>query len=145
MLTTPHLLVGAAVGSQFGSPLLIAPMAAASHFVLDSIPHLGGFIEVEDLDRKDIAFVVGDVLFGLGILFVLTRGNPAAELIWLGAFCAVLPDFHHTFQVLFGPDKLKRYTKAHRKFHYKKEISFLRGIATQLVTVVGALILVVGA
>lgn len=142
MLTTPHLLVGAAIGAQFHSPLLIAPAAAASHFVLDSVPHLMGFIEVEDLDKKDIAFVVGDVLLGLSLLIYLTIGNPAAELIWLGAFCSVLPDFHHTFQVLFGPEKLKRYTKVHMKFHYKKPMRILPGMATQLVTIIAAILLV---
>jgi hypothetical protein len=143
MLTTPHLLIGAAVGAQLHNPILIAPVAVGSHFIFDSVPHLMGFIEVEDLDKKDIVFVASDVLLGLLILAFLTFNNPKAELIWLGAFCSVLPDFHHTFQVLFGPDKLQKYTKAHLKFHYKKPIKLLPGIATQVVTVLIALVLIV--
>lgn len=142
MLTTPHLLVGAAIGAQFNTPLEVAPLAAGSHFVLDGIPHLGNFIQVEDLEKKDIFFVVGDILLGLALLILLTNGNPKAELMWLGAFCAVLPDFHHIFQVVFGPDKLKRYTKAHRLFHYKKPISVFEGMATQIITVLGSLMLI---
>ena len=143
MLTTPHLLVGAAIGSQFHNPMMVAPISAASHFVLDSIPHLGGFIEVEDLEKKEVAFVLGDVVLGLGLLFFLTN-NPNAELIWLGAFCAVLPDFHHTFQVLFGPDKLKKYDSFHKKFHYKKPMSVLSGMATQIITVILSLLVILG-
>lgn len=142
MLTTPHLLVGAAVGASFHNPLLIVPVAAGSHFVLDSIPHVMGFIEVEDLDKKEVAFVVGDVFLGIVLVTFLTLGNPEAELIWLGAFCAVLPDFHHTFQVIFGPDKLEKYTKMHLKFHYKKPINLVPGIATQIITVALAILLI---
>lgn len=142
MLTTPHLLVGAAVGAQFHNPMLVVPMAAGSHFVFDSVPHLMGFIEVEDLDKKDLAFVVGDVLLGLGLLALLTINRTNADLLWLGAFCSVLPDFHHTFQVLFGPDKLAKYNKFHLRFHYKKPMKILPGMATQIVTVLIAIALI---
>lgn len=144
MLTTPHLLVGAAIGSQFQNPMLVAPIAAGSHFVLDSVPHLGGFIEVEDLEKKEVALVVADVVLGLVVLFFLTNNNPAAELIWLGAFSAVLPDFHHTFQVIFGTDKLKKYEKLHKKFHYKKPMRILPGMATQILTVALAILFILG-
>lgn len=145
MLTTPHLLVGAAIGTQFHNPMLIAPAAAASHFILDGIPHLGNFIDVHDLDRKDLAFVAADVAVGVSLVAYIANfsfvGN--SELIWLGAFCSMLPDFHHTFQALFGPEKLQKYNKLHRKFHYKKDISLLPGMATQLATIIASLILVI--
>lgn len=143
MLTTPHLLVGAAIGVHFNNPMLVVPAAAASHFVLDSVPHLMGFIEVEDLDKKDVAFVIGDVVLGVSLVYLLANNNPHAELMWLGAFCAMLPDFHHTFQVLFGPDKLQKYDNLHLKFHYKKPINLIPGIATQVVTVLAAIFFIV--
>lgn len=142
MLTTPHLLVGAAIGSEIGSPIIAVPVAAASHFFFDWIPHLMGFIEVEDLDKKDVLFVVGDILLGLGILLLLSWHNPHWEILWLGALASVLPDFHHTAQVIFGSEKLQRYTKAHMKFHYKKKLNFLPGMATQIVTVAVSIVLI---
>jgi len=151
MQTTPHLLVGAAIGSQFHNPILIATAAAGSHFLLDSLPHLGFFLangrvgaqyNVEDLDRGDIAFVTADAALGLAILILLTHNNPSAELIWLGAFCGFLPDLHHTLQIFLGPEKLKKYIKIHQKFHYKKRISILTGFATQVLTAVAAILLV---
>ena len=151
MLTTPHLLVGAAIGSQFNNPILIATTAAASHFVLDSIPHLGFVVangkigvqwKVQDLDKKDIGLVAGDVLLGISLLTILTWNNPKIELMLLGAFCAFLPDFHHTLQVLFGPEKLKRYTKLHLKFHYKKPMRLLPGMLTQVMAVLVAILVV---
>lgn len=142
MLTTPHLLVGAAIGAHFHNPMIIAPAAAASHFVLDSIPHLMGFIDVEDLDKKDIAIVAGDVFLGVSLVYLLTQNNPQGELMWLGAFCAMLPDFHHTFQVLFGPEKLQKYDNWHLKFHYKKPMRIIPGVATQIITILFSIVFV---
>src|SRR3972149_8897656 len=102
MLTTPHLLVGTAIGSQVGNPILVATTAAASHSVLDSLPHLGFIVgerrlgaqwDFEDLGRRDLTIVAAAVLLGLGVVTLITAGNPRADLIWLGAFCAFLPDF----------------------------------------------------
>lgn len=142
MLTTPHLLVGAAIGSQFESAYLVVPAAVASHFLLDSIPHLMGIVEVEDLDKKDVAFVAGDVVLGVSLVYIfsLLSSNPA--LIYLGAFASMVPDFHHTFQALFGPHKLKKYTNLHLKFHYKKRLPVVPGMATQVLTIFLAIVFI---
>lgn len=140
MLTTPHLLVGAAIGSQFDNPYLMVPTAVASHFLLDSIPHLMGIVEVHDLDKKDLAFVAVDVVLGVSLvyIFALLSANPA--MIFLGAFSSMVPDFHHTFQALFGPHKLKKYTHFHLKFHYKRKMPVIPGMATQVVTMLLAIV-----
>jgi len=143
MLTTPHLLVGGAIGTAIGNPFFAVPTAAASHFVLDGIPHLMGIVEVEDLDKKDVLFVLGDVLIGLAILTFLSINNPLWEHLWVGAFAAVLPDFHHLAQVLFGPDFLKRYTHLHLRFHYKKDIHVAAGLATQIATILLAVVVII--
>ncbi len=143
MLTTPHLLVGGAIGTAIGNPLVAVPVAAASHFILDGVPHLMGIVEVEDLDKKDVFFVVGDVVLGLSVLLLLSINNPAWEHLWIGAFAAVLPDFHHLAQVLLGPDALKRYDNFHLKFHYKKSMHVVTGMATQLATVLLAVTTIV--
>lgn len=142
MLTTPHLLVGAAIGSQAPYAWQVVPLAAASHFVLDSIPHVQGYIEVEDLTKSEAVFLAGDLAFGLIIVAVLAYNNPAAELIWLGALAAILPDFHHILQVLFGPETLKKYHDIHMKFHFKKEMKKLPGFATQIFTIFLAILLI---
>lgn len=145
MLTTPHLLVGAAIGAEIGPahPIWVVPAAGGSHFFFDWVPHLMGFIEAEDLDKKDILFVLGDVLLGVTILTILSLHNPHWEILWIGAIASVLPDFHHTFRVVFGPDKLKKYVKAHMKFHYKKQVNLLVGIGTQIITCIAAILLIV--
>src|SRR3990167_701899 len=136
MLTTPHLLVGAAIGSQFQNPYLVVPAAVASHFVLDSVPHLMGVIEVHDLDKKDVAFVAGDAVLGISLVYIFSLLSPNPAMIYLGAFSSMVPDFHHTFQALFGPDKLTKYNKLHLKFHYKKRMKAVPGMATQVLTII---------
>lgn len=142
MLTTPHLLVGAAIGSQFNNPYIVVPVAVGSHFVLDSIPHLMGIVEVHDLDKKDIAFVATDVALGVSLVYIFSLISPTPALIFLGAFSSMIPDFHHTFQVLFGPNQLKKYTDIHLKFHYKKKMPVVPGIATQIMTTLAAIVLI---
>lgn len=135
MLTTPHLLVGAAIGSQFHNPYIVVPVAVASHFVLDGIPHLMGIVEVHDLDKKDLVLVASDVILGISLVYILSHSSVDPGMIYLGAFSAMVPDFHHSFQALFGPNRLKKYTSFHLRFHYKKKMSLLPGIATQVLTV----------
>jgi len=142
MLVTPHVLFGAAIGSSFDKVYLVAPLSVASHFVLDSIPHLQGFIEVEELEKKDLLIVFADVLIALILVTLVSFGSPKWELIALGAFCAWVPDIHHIIQVLFGPEKLRRYTKAHKKFHWDKQMKLLPGIATQILVVAVSLFVI---
>lgn len=142
MLTTPHLLVGAAIGSQFDNPYLVVPAAVASHFMLDSIPHLMGIIEVHDLDKKDLAFVAGDVVLGISLVYIFSLLSADPAMIYLGAFSSMVPDFHHTFQALFGPHRLKKYTNWHLKFHYKKRLPLVPGLATQVLTILLAIIFI---
>ena len=141
MLVTPHVLFGAAIGSSFDKVYLVAPLSVASHFVLDSIPHLQGFIEVEELEKKDFLIVFADVLAAIILVSLVSFGSPKWELIALGAFCAWVPDIHHIIRVLFGPEKLSRYTKAHKKFHWDKQIRFLPGIATQIFVAIASLLI----
>ena len=142
MLTTPHLLVGAAIGSQFSNPYIVVPAAVASHFLLDSVPHLMGIVEVHDLDKKDLAFVAGDVMLGVSLVYIFSLLSPNPSMIYLGAFTSMVPDFHHTFQALFGPDKLKKYNNLHLKFHYKKRMPVVTGMATQVMTIFLAVVFI---
>ena len=142
MLSTPHILIGAAIGSQIPYAWQVVPAAAASHFVLDSIPHVQGYIEVEDLKKKEMVFLLTDLAVGFGILTILSLGSPVGGLMWVGGLAAILPDFHHIFQTLFGPQSLKKYDRWHMKFHWKKDMRFIPGVATQLFTIFLAILLI---
>ncbi len=94
MLSTPHLLVGAAIVKVIPNPAISLPLAFLSHFALDSIPHWDGSPKVP-FSKKMIGGIILDYALGASLVLVLTIGyeNPSQYLLWLGAFLATLPDF----------------------------------------------------
>jgi hypothetical protein len=47
MLETPHVIVGAAIATKLGNPLLAFPLAFMSHFVLEKVPHWNPHLNTE--------------------------------------------------------------------------------------------------
>src|SRR3989338_9018538 len=137
MLLTPHAIVGMAIGSQLDRSWMVAPIAVGSHFLLDSLPHWERSVnlDTEDLTKKDAVVVLIDGFVALLLTWLFSLNNPNWEMMWLGAICAIVPDSHHLIQVLFGPEKLQRYAKAHEKYHSDKDLRFLPGVALQIVVV----------
>lgn len=134
MLLTPHMLLGAAIGSQIDHSWLVGPIAAASHFIIDMFPHEDWVveIEVEDLNKKSFFVILADILISLVLVYFLAKDRPNWEMMWLGALCAGIPDVHHILHVFFGPEKLEKYTRAHGKFHWDKDMRFIPGAAAQV-------------
>lgn len=143
MLLTPHAIVGVAIGSQIDKAWMVVPLAIGSHFLLDFLPHWERTIEPEDLNKKDIFIVLFDIILAIFLTWLISSSSPKAELMWLGALGATVPDGHHLIHVLFGPEKLARYTSAHEKYHSDIDLRFLPGMAFQLLVMFLA-ILVVG-
>ena len=83
---TPHLVVGAAIGARVRRPALALPAAFASHFVLDTVPHIDiGWITGPNLSAA-VATAVGLALCGL---LVWSAGSWAP---FAAALAALLPD-----------------------------------------------------
>lgn len=101
MLELPHTVVGAAIAAKIGNPALSLPLALASHFVLDLLPHWNPHLNTElgkfgRLRGKTVTFIATDVILSLagGLLIastVLPDQNKFAIVI-VGAFMGVLPD-----------------------------------------------------
>jgi hypothetical protein len=92
MVATNHAVTGALIGLSLGHPVAL-PLAFASHFVLDAIPHYGD-------DNKRIAtrsFVIQlliDAAFcGLLVLTLALKGPANWLLAASCAFLAASPDF----------------------------------------------------
>lgn len=98
MIFTPHLIVGAAIGSKFQNIFLIGFLALLSHYLMDALPHLE-YPAGKELKRKGIkasskAFMMifADFCFGTFLALYLCRANPRLDLVILGMFLSVLPD-----------------------------------------------------
>lgn len=101
MLETSHVLVGAAIAVKIGNPLFTIPLALASHFVLDIVPHWNPHLnkEVEKFgnpSKKSTVIVIIDSSLALfSGSYVACRALPNISLfltILLSCFFAVLPD-----------------------------------------------------
>jgi hypothetical protein len=94
MLSTPHLLVGAAIIKVVPDPLLGLPLAFLSHFALDSIPHWDGSPKAP-FSKKLLGGIAVDYALGASLVLALTinYSSPSQYIFWLGAFLATLPDF----------------------------------------------------
>ncbi|HSW74808.1 MAG TPA: hypothetical protein VLG16_02965 [Candidatus Saccharimonadales bacterium] len=144
MTLTNHLLTGAIFAKVLPLPLAI-PLAFASHFVLDALPHFG-FINIEERTKYNKLFgaiVLLDCLLSVALsAWLISRGHSQ----WLLAgFAAFSPDlvwiYRFTVEEKFG--KLKP-TKGNRfiQFHIKiQQYERAWGGLVELVYAVGAFLI----
>jgi len=92
MLSTQHLLVGAAVVKAVPNPVISLPLAFLSHFALDSIPHWDGSPKAP-FNKKTALGIILDYAFGVSLVLFFTSGFENQGVILLGAFLGTLPDF----------------------------------------------------
>jgi hypothetical protein len=101
MLTTVHLLTGAAIGLAVPNPIWAFAAGFISHFLLDAIPHTDPATLKHKPDRNRFTltdYVLGffDVTAGalilFWVLFTLVPQPPLASIFW-GALGAASPDF----------------------------------------------------
>lgn len=96
MTATNHAITGALIASVVTQPILLIPVAFASHLVLDALPHFG---EVAGSRKKlsKTVWLVDGVLLATLLLWL------ASSLQWifvLGAIIAVTPDVAWVYRFL---------------------------------------------
>lgn len=148
MLETPHVIIGAAIATKIPNPLLSIPLAFASHFILDMVPHWNPHINTElkngGITKKSKSIIVFDVLLGLasGSAIAFSKGGTDINhtiFILLACFAAVLPD------VMEGPYFFLGWKNSaiKRLLSFQKAIqvdtTFAIGMTVQVVTVLVAL------
>ena len=159
MLLAPHILVGAAVASQFQNPALGLILAFLSHFILDRTPHWEYSVEaLKQIKIRGIKYcrpillrVILDIITGFTVLiFAMLISANRIDFVYLalGGFFGILPDGLTFLLFLRGNSKgwlslfLKIFYALHRKAHFNKYKSLppLRiGLSTQAIVVLIAL------
>jgi hypothetical protein len=123
------MLAGAVVAVGVHNPFLVAPLAIASHFLLDVMPHFG--VHRGDSAQRNkhplFRYVVSiDILLTAALLFLLPSALNADVSWWvvlLGMVFAFLPDFvwiHHFFYELWHKKKkqVSRLSRLHEKIQW---------------------------
>lgn len=149
MLATPHLLVGALIGKLTGNYWLALPIAFASHFVLDSIPHtdagvFGARGEIKVTPGK-VIFALIDTSIGVVFVFSLSHGN---SVMLAGAGAGLFTDIIDNVPLWNGWLRQKSwyqwFYRLHRFFNGGVEASGsvakkVFGVVTQMIVLAGAI------
>lgn len=96
MVAINHALTGAFIGLIIEKPIIAVPVALASHFICDALPHFGsrGPSDVAIRTKFFRNYLISDALACVGLVAVLLILQPDAWL--LAAVCALVatsPDF----------------------------------------------------
>jgi hypothetical protein len=120
MLLTVHTLTGALIALSVRDPLLAAPLAFVSHFVLDSTPHFG----LPDLDFKTPRGKVVGVIdcFGALIAWLVLISIFSSQwfLISVGVFFACLPDLLYLPDIFFNIIPSKKLLRFHSRIQWSQ-------------------------
>ena len=145
MLELPHTVVGAAIAAKVGNPALALPLAFASHFILDMVPHWNPHLNTEIREKGKLSvttnvIIVGDILLSLvGGLLIASTALPNQEaftVIILGALMGVLPDALEAPYFFLGwkypfVEKLLKFQKV-----IQNDANPFLGLATQVLTII---------
>jgi hypothetical protein len=147
MLETPHVAVGAAIAASIPNPLIAIPLAFASHFVLELVPHWNPHLNTEmrkhgKLTRATRSIIALDVtasLFVGGVISYWALPDTAHALTILSAcFAAALPDVLEAPYFLFGiKNKFLSWWLTLKK-SIQNDAGVVFGLATQFVTILAA-------
>lgn len=146
MLETPHVIIAAAIAAKIGRPELALPLALASHFVLDMVPHWNPHInqEVEktgSVSKKSTVIIIIDstvALFsGSYIAYQALPNYPLVLTILAASFLSVLPDLAEApyFFMKLRSKIMGQWISSHRKFQSNAPVFW--GLLTQIL-IVGA-------
>src|SRR3989344_9308538 len=149
MLETPHVAVGVAIASNIPNPFLSIPLALASHFVLDIIPHWNPHInrEIKKFGfptKKSITIIRIDSVIALALgCFIAFRATPnymQAANILACSFFSVLPDvveapYYFLHKKTLAIEKWIAWQKS-----IQADAEPLIGLATQLVVILASFV-----
>jgi len=111
MLETPHVALGAAIAIKVGNPYLAIPLALASHFLLERVPHWNPHLNTEmkkygHLTNKTKLIIALDTTLALGLgIVVALKALPNSSLSILviaSSFASIVPDLLESPYFIFG-------------------------------------------
>jgi len=144
MLETPHVAVGAAIALKIPNPFISIPLALASHFILDRVPHWNPhfYTETQKLGKPTkkstaIAIVDSTLALAMGTAIALTALPDWRRVATILACCfaSVISD-QVKIPFFFFKQKtgfFKKWTDFERSM--QMEVSFIPGVITQLVVI----------
>lgn len=148
MLETPHVFVGAAIATKIPNPLIAIPLAFASHFVLEMVPHWNPHLNTEvdkfgHITKKSTIITAIDSTLALGSgTFIAYQFLPDwghAATIFFACFASVLPDVIEApyFFLNIRSRIIEKWITLQKSI--QNDVSIIPGLATQLATIAAAI------
>ena len=147
MLETPHVIVGAAIASNIPNPYIALPLALASHFVLERVPHWNPHLNTEfekngKVTRQSTAIVIADVILAISFgTFIASLKLPDINhflTIMFACLFSVLPDVVEGPYFFLGlkSEAIKRWIKFQKSIQVDTKPFW--GLFTQVATILAA-------
>lgn len=149
MTATAHALVAGAIAARVGNPFIAVPLAIASHFIMDCVPHWDFGTHWRSRSKTATGtYAIIDTLVGITVAYFLFSAKVEVVPLMATVIAGVLPDWLETPWYIFFAHQKKHEpgTKAgfwehvtfniyklENQFHAKAEFPF--GAITQLATV----------
>jgi len=144
VLETPHVVVGAAIASKIANPAIALPLALASHFLLDKVPHWNPHINTEKkkygrITKSTNNFVFLDVatslILGFAIAFKAYPDINHFTWILVASFVAIVPDLAEVpYYYLNSKSKfIANWVRTQKSLQV--DASIIPGLATQFATI----------
>lgn len=103
MTATAHALIGASLAVKITNPYLGIPLAIASHFAADLIPHWDAGTNHKKKSRNRLlAEATLDVLLGFALVFLLFGNMVDPLYLWAMVIAAQLPDWVEAPSFMLG-------------------------------------------
>ncbi|MCX6706262.1 MAG: hypothetical protein NTV24_04145 [Candidatus Woesebacteria bacterium] len=145
MLETPHALLGAVIAVKLGNPALSIPIAFASHFILEKVPHWNPHLTKETIKygqptKQSTTIVIIDsslaLILGSAIAFSQAPNTAMVIGTLLSSFAAVLPDLIEA-PYFFLKVRNNKYIKRWIKFQKGIQVDAppFWGLLTQVLTI----------
>lgn len=138
MLETPHVALGVAIAVAIPNPLISVPLAFASHFLLDMVPHWNPHINTEmkkygRLTNRTLIIIGLDLALALALTIFVGRNNIG---VYLASFASILPDVAEGPYFLFG--LRSKYLNAILRFQrsIQGNANIFWGLLTQVIVLV---------
>jgi hypothetical protein len=149
MLETPHVAVGIAIATKIPNPWISIPLAFASHFVLDKIPHWNPHLYTETQktgkpSKQSTIIAIADIsaslILGSAFAYNAIPNTQMAIVILACSFASVLSDvIKYPYYYFHLRQKwLVTWVKFERSMQVDTKTVFW-GVLTQLTTIAASL------
>lgn len=112
MTAAAHAIVGAALATVTGDPIVLSVSCLTSHFVMDCIPHWDFGTNWRSRPKVLTGFLAaGDTIIGITLAYLLFWGKASAGLVAIGILFSELPDWMEAPWFIFfakGNDKITK-------------------------------------